>query len=218
MELAPVLAAIEALLFVASEPLSAEQLARVLGVPEGVVRSALERLMVTYQADDRGLELIEVAGGWQLVTKARFARAVEQLLQPRRPGLSRAALEILAIIAYRQPITRAEIETIRGVQSEAGLRTLLDRGLIREMGRKDAPGRPILYGTTPLFLRHFGLRDLSDLPPPERFQHAGTPAPVSDDSSAPAAADPDSPSGNTPAPAAGSGGASAGDGGAPSSP
>ena len=181
MNLEQVQGALEALLFVSGEPLPAERMARVLGVPEAVVRDALQRLAAACRAPGRGLELVEVAGGWQLVTRPEYARAVEELLRPRRQALSRAALETLAIIAYRQPVTRAEIEAIRGVQSEAGLRTLLERGLIREVGRKEAPGRPILYGTTPLFLQQFGLRDLSELPPPEQFRlDAAEPGEASD--------------------------------------
>lgn len=169
MTVEPIRGAVEALLFVAGEPLSVARIARILGVGEGVVREALAELAEACRAPGRGIELVEVAGGWQLVTRREYRRAVEELLQPRRQALSRAALETLAIVAYRQPVTRAEIEAIRGVQSEAGLRTLLERGLIREVGRKDAPGRPILYGTTPLFLQMFGLKDLSELPPPSAF-------------------------------------------------
>lgn len=169
----PVRGAVEALLFVAGEPLPVGRLARILGVGEGVVREALQELVEACRAPGRGIELVEVAGGWQLVTRPEYSRAVEELLQPRRQALSRAALETLAIIAYRQPVTRAEIEAIRGVQSDAGLRALLERGLVREVGRKEAPGRPILYGTTPLFLQQFGLRDLSELPPPGSLAAGG---------------------------------------------
>ncbi|PZN11749.1 MAG: SMC-Scp complex subunit ScpB [Bacillota bacterium] len=170
MNLDRVQGALEALLFVTPEPIPVGKLCRVLGVSEAVVREALRRLVEECRSERRGLEPVEAGGGWQLVTKAEYARAVEQLVQPRRQGLSQAALETLAIIAYRQPVTRAEIDAVRGVQSEAAVRTLLERGLIREVGRKEAPGRPILYGTTPLFLQQFGLRDLSELPPPERFR------------------------------------------------
>ncbi|EKP93870.1 SMC-Scp complex subunit ScpB [Thermaerobacter subterraneus] len=177
MSTGPVRGAVEALLFVAGEPLPASRMARILGVSEAVVREALEELAQACRAPGRGIELVEVAGGWQLVTRPEYSRAVEELLQPRRQALSRAALETLAIIAYRQPVTRAEIEAIRGVQSDAGLRALLERGLVREVGRKEAPGRPILYGTTPLFLQQFGLRDLSELPPPGTFAAGASPEP-----------------------------------------
>ncbi|GAB6875974.1 SMC-Scp complex subunit ScpB [Thermaerobacter litoralis] len=169
----PIRGAVEALLFVAGEPLTPKRMAAILGVGEAVVRQALEELAEACRAPGRGIELVEVAGGWQLVTRPEYSRAVEELLQPRRQALSRAALETLAIIAYRQPVTRAEIEAIRGVQSDAGLRALLERGLVREVGRKEGPGRPILYGTTPLFLQQFGLRDLSELPPPGTFVAGG---------------------------------------------
>ena len=157
-------AALEALLFAAPEPVSLDQLAAALEVEPPLVAAALEQLERHY-AEGHGVELRQVAGGYRLVTRPEFAAFIERLHRPRRPSLSRAALETLAIIAYRQPITRAEIEAVRGVSVESPLATLLEQGLIAEVGRRDGPGRPILYGTTPRFLEAFGLRDLSQLPP-----------------------------------------------------
>src|SRR6059036_2679868 len=142
---------LEAILFVSGEPLSVD---RMLGVVEGVAReelmSALRALQADYAAEGRGLQLIEVAGGFEMAKEG--AR------------LSRSAMETLAIVAYKQPAVRAEIEQIRGVDSAGVLKTLLERRLIRIVGRKDAPGRPIMYGTTRQFLQAFGLKDLADLP------------------------------------------------------
>lgn len=159
----PLLPTLEALLFAAGEAVSLEQLERATGTPAGRIREALEELAAALARPERGLELQEVAGGYRLVTKAEHKEMVESLLQPRRQGLSQAALETLAIIAYRQPITRAEIEEVRGVQSDRALTTLIDRDLVRLVGRKEAPGRPILYGTTRRFLEYFGLSGLEAL-------------------------------------------------------
>lgn len=157
-------AALEALLFVAGRPLTVDELAHALGLEAPLVEAAASCLAQRLDST-RGIELRRVAGGLQLVTRSEHAWAVERLNPPRRARLSTAALEVLAVIAYRQPITRAEIEAIRGVNSESPLETLTEYGLITEVGRKEAPGRPILYGTTPEFLEAFGLNDLTDLPP-----------------------------------------------------
>lgn len=154
--------AVECLLFVATEPLPLKTLAEVLQVDEERVQSALEALEERLQAS--GLQLVQVAGGYQLCTRPEFAEVVARYLQPQPSKLSRAALETVAIIAYRQPITLPEIEAIRGVQSDGVVRTLLQRGLIQEVGRKQAAGRPVLYGTTPQFLHYFGLNSLEELP------------------------------------------------------
>lgn len=154
--------AVECLLFVATEPLALKTLAEVLQVDEERLQSALEALEERLQAS--GLQLVQVAGGYQLCTRPEFADVVARYLQPQPSKLSRAALETVAIIAYRQPITLPEIEAIRGVQSDGVVRTLLQRGLIQEVGRKQAAGRPVLYGTTPQFLHYFGLNSLDELP------------------------------------------------------
>ena len=166
-----VVAALEALLFAAGRPLSADELARLLDLEQPLIEAAAQRLAAELERT-RGLELRRVAGGWQLVTRAELAAIVARLNPPRRARLSPAALEVLAIIAYRQPVTRAEIEHVRGVNCESPLVTLLEHGLVAEVGRKDAPGRPILYGTTDRFLEAFGLNDISELPPLEALAAA----------------------------------------------
>lgn len=159
-------AIIEAILFTAPEPVPLKRLCEVTGADAASVQAALEGIACHLRRQEHGFELVEVAGGYRLVTKKEFSHYIEALLQPQKSFLSPSALETLAIVAYRQPVTRAEIEAIRGVNCERSIRTLLERGLIKETGRKDAPGRPLLYGTTDEFLEHFGLRDLSQLPPP----------------------------------------------------
>ncbi len=160
---------LEAVLFAATEPVPVRRLAEIAGVSEGQVEAALAELRGRLEEPAHGVELLRVAGGYRLFTKKAYAPYIEALLQPERTQLSPAALETLAIIAYKQPITRGEIEAIRGVQCDHTIKTLLDRQLIREAGRRDGPGRPILYATTPLFLERFGLSDLKELPPPESF-------------------------------------------------
>ena len=157
---------LEAILFVSGEPLSVD---RMLGVVEGVSRaelvSALQALQADYAVEGRGLQLVEVAGGFQIATRPDCAPWIKRLERAKEGArLSRSAMETLAIVAYKQPVVRAEIEQIRGVDSAGVLKTLLERRLIRIVGRKDAPGRPILYGTTRQFLQAFGLKDLADLP------------------------------------------------------
>jgi len=166
--------ALECVLFVAAEPVPMKTLIEVFRLEEPQLQQAIEALQDRLQAS--GLQLVQVAGGYQLCTRPEFADVVARFLQPQPSKLSRAALETVAIIAYRQPITLPEIEAIRGVQSEGVVRTLLQRGLIQEVGRKPTAGRPVLYGTTPQFLHYFGLNTLEDLPeleesrPPEGNQ------------------------------------------------
>lgn len=166
--------ALECVLFVATEPLPMKTLVEVFRVEEQQLQQAILALDDRLQAS--GLQLVQVAGGYQLCTRAEYAEIVARYLQPQPSKLSRAALETVAIIAYRQPITLPEIEAIRGVQSEGVVRTLLQRGLIQEVGRKPTAGRPVLYGTTPQFLHYFGLNSLEELPeleelsPPEGNQ------------------------------------------------
>lgn len=162
-------AVIEGLLFAAGEEgLSASQLAEYTGLGVGEVRALCDSLQKDLREGRRGIQVRRIRDTYQLTTLPEHAPFLEQMSEvPKMPPLSQAALETLAIIAYRQPVTRAEIEEIRGVKSDRALATLLGRGLIREAGRSEAPGRPILYGTTPYFLEYFGLRDLDDLPVPE---------------------------------------------------
>ncbi len=156
--------AIECLLLVRGGPVTVAELRKALDVDEDEIRATLAALQVEYVG--RGLQVQEVAGGYVLSTRPEYGHYVQRFLRLRElEPLSRATLEVLAIIAYRQPITRAEIDALRGVQSAHHLGKLLERRLIREVGRRPGPGRPILYGTTEAFLRYFGLRDLSALPP-----------------------------------------------------
>ncbi|MCS7221211.1 MAG: SMC-Scp complex subunit ScpB [Anaerolineae bacterium] len=155
---------VESLLFVADEPVSTARLARTLDVSEEAVRNALERL--ARECQTRGIRLQRQADRVQLVSAPEAAPYIERFLGLElTTRLSPAALEVLAIIAYRQPITRAQIEAIRGVSCDAVLRTLVSRGLIEEVGRLEQAGRPILYGTTFQFLQSFGLGSLEELPP-----------------------------------------------------
>lgn len=159
------LAILEALLFVAEDPLALAKLQEILADAEAAeTEASVRELALRYEADGRGLMVQEVAGGFRLATRPDVHPWVQRLQQVKPARLSRAALETLAIIAYRQPITRAEIEAIRGVAVDGVLRTLLERELVRMMGRKAEAGRPMLYGTSQQFLEHFGLRELSDLP------------------------------------------------------
>lgn len=160
------LAILDALLFSSSEPLKLTKLSNLLGLLPEEVRQLLEELRRHYEQPGHGLQLVEVAEGYQLVTRREYSPYVQKLLQgkSKEPFLSAAALETLSIIAYYQPVTRARIESLRGVKVDHVLATLLDRGLIREVGKGESPGRPILYGTTQAFLEMFGLKSLDDLP------------------------------------------------------
>ena len=158
------LARLEALLFAAGDPLSVAQLAELTGGNKPRTWELVTALQEQYQAAGRGIMLREVAGGFQLCTKPAFARVVEQLATTQELKLSNAALETLAIIAFRQPLTRAEMEAVRGVKVDGVVNTLLDWQLITEAGRKQTVGHPILYRTTDRFLTVFGLRSLEDLP------------------------------------------------------
>lgn len=166
---------LEALLFVTPDPIPVTRFLALLGaVTKQEVDQALASLSHDYEQEGRGLQLAEVAGGYRIVTKAEFAPWLKRLEKVKAPSkLSRSALESLAIIAYKQPIVRGEVEQIRGVETSGVIRTLLERKLVRIVGRKEEPGRPIMYGTTKVFLEHFGLRDLSQLPPLREFKELG---------------------------------------------
>ena len=168
---------LEAVLFVAHDPLTLDRLTAVVeGPPKSAVSETLKTLQQEYEQEGRGLRLAEVAGGFLLVTRPEYASYIKRLNKTKSiTKLSRSALETLAIISYKQPIIRAEIEKIRGVETSGVLRTLLDQKLVRIVGRQDVPGRPILYGTSKQFLQRFGLRDLRDLPPLKEFQALGNP-------------------------------------------
>lgn len=157
---------VEALLFASDTPVEVERIQEVLDLgSEAEARALVEDLKGRYEVEERGLQIVEVGGGFRMVTRPEVAPWLVRLAKSRtRSRLSRSALEALAIVAYRQPVSRPEIDVVRGVNSDAVLESLLDRRLIRIAGRKDAPGRPFLYETTREFLVAFGLRDLSELP------------------------------------------------------
>ena len=156
------IAALECLLFMADRPLPPAELSEMLDCDPRRVSEAADRLTARY--DGRGLQITRVAGGFQMCTRPEYAEIVAKLHEPHRFRLSRPALETLAIIAYRQPITRPEMEALRGVNCDSVVETLLERQLIHERGRRHTPGRPMTYGTTPEFLSQFGLDSLGDLP------------------------------------------------------
>ena len=158
---------IEAILFVAGEPVDVKELQRALEVTEDETYQAISALESDYSYHRRGICLKRFGQHIQLTTRAEYAPYVERLLQPiQRQSLSQSALETLAVVAYRQPVTKLEIEAVRGVKCDYSVQSLVHKGLIEEVGRKDALGRPILYGTTDKFLSHFGLSSLDQLPPP----------------------------------------------------
>jgi segregation and condensation protein B len=167
----PLAQLLEAALISASRPLTADELATLdADATPADVRVALEQLREHYDFNQHGIELVELAGGHQILTRPVYAAAIERAqFSVRAPKLSAATLETLALIAYRQPVGRIEIEEIRGVSAAGVLRSLQERGLIEVVGRSEALGRPLLYGTTPLFLELLGLRDLADLPKSEEL-------------------------------------------------
>ncbi|HEY6195188.1 MAG TPA: SMC-Scp complex subunit ScpB, partial [Candidatus Eisenbacteria bacterium] len=163
--------AVEALLFSSDQPLTLTMLADALEAAPEAVTESLRALADDYRARDAGVEVREMAGGWIVTTTAEQHEWVARMLRgKRRMRLSRAALETLAIIAYKQPVTKSEIEAIRGVDSSGTLATLLERSLVTIKGRSTVVGRPLLYGSTPEFLNYFGLKELSELPRPEELR------------------------------------------------
>ena len=182
---------IEALLFSAQKPLSIREIATAIKsaedpaaagrnefarLREAEVAAALEQLKIEYTEQQRAFQLIEKAEGWQLATDGQYAPWVRQLFPAPKPArLSAPALETLAIIAYRQPITRADVEAVRGVNIDGVLQTLMERGLVKIAGRAEIPGRPLLYETTQFFLDHFGLRNLEELPNVEELRKRNLP-------------------------------------------
>ena len=159
----------EAYIFAAASPLSLDRLSQLLERPRSELRTVIEQLQADYPPSARGFYLAEVAGGYQFRTAGDLAPWLRKLNKERTFRFSQASLEALAIIAYRQPITRAEIEYLRGVDSGGVMKTLLEKNLLRILGKKDVPGRPLLYGTSRQFLELFGLRDLNDLPTLKEF-------------------------------------------------
>lgn len=178
---------VEATLFASQTPLTASELARAdEGLSEPAVEAAIGVLRQRYETDERAFQIYQLGDGYQLLTRPEFAPYLERFDSiPRPPHLSPAALESLAIIAYRQPIGRIEIEDVRGVSATSVLRTLLDWELIEVVGRGEGLGRPLLYGTTEQFLEHFGLKSLDDLPPVDELPVAlGAPESPSDEETA----------------------------------
>lgn len=170
---------VESLLFVAEGPLTLQRLAEVIeGADKSEITAALEQIRTDLDSNRRGVRLVEVAGGYQLRTPKENADWVKKFLGGRPARMGRATLETLAIIAYRQPVTKAEIEAIRGVDVDGVVNTLMERSLIRAVGRKDVPGRPFLFGTTPEFLQLFNMKDLSELPTLKELDEITLPEPV----------------------------------------
>lgn len=164
MEAAQIKSVLESLLFLARQPLSLDELEKTTNLPAATLESCLNELMLEYQS--RGMQIIKVAGGYLMGTNPNNADYVQLILKPKEETrLSPQALETLAIVAYKQPITRAEIEKLRGVDSDWVVESLVAKNMVQDLGRSDVVGRPFIYGTTEDFLRHFGLTDLKDLPP-----------------------------------------------------
>ncbi|MBW1739904.1 MAG: SMC-Scp complex subunit ScpB [Deltaproteobacteria bacterium] len=167
-------AIVESLLFVSDTSLTIDKIKTVLEIEDRkAIHNVLTTLAEEYESQKRGFFLAEVAGGYQLRTRPEYGQWIRRLKQTRPARLSRAALETLAVIAYKQPVLRSDIEHLRGVDCGGILRMLLERRLIRVLGRKDLPGRPIIYGTTKRFLELFDLKDLGDLPTPKDLQALG---------------------------------------------
>ncbi|MBU4413542.1 MAG: SMC-Scp complex subunit ScpB [Proteobacteria bacterium] len=165
---------IESLLFVAEDPLTIDSIKKVLdSTDSNVIRNVLNELSIEYEARKGGFFLREVAGGYQIRTRPEYSQWIRRLLRPNPFRLSNASLETLAIVAYKQPVIRSDIEHIRGVDCGGILRMLLERKLVRVIGRKEIPGRPIIYATTKKFLELFELRDLKDLPSPKEIEELG---------------------------------------------
>ena len=165
---------IEAILFVAGEPVNMREIQRALDVTEDETRQAIDALDSDYSYHRRGITLKRFGQHIQLSTRAEYAPYVERLLQPiQKQSLSQSALETLAVVAYKQPVTRLEIEAVRGVKCDYSVQSLVNKGLIEEVGRTEALGRPILYGTTDKFLSHFGLSSLDQLPAPPEPKNTG---------------------------------------------
>jgi len=163
--------AVEALIFASEKPITLEQIKKVLGIPDNTtINKIVDDLKIEYENQNRGIRVVEIAGGFQMSTASIFAPFLKKLFKNRyTERLSKQALESLAIIAYKQPLTKAEIESLRNVNVDGVMKSLLDKNLIRICGRKKVPGRPFVFGTTREFLEHFGLKSLQELPKIEDF-------------------------------------------------
>lgn len=170
MEPGRIAAAIEALLFVTGEPVELKTIGELLDVPRPDAQAAIDVLRARFESEEHGIGIVEIAGGFQLGTKPEHADLISRMLKEiKRIRLSVPAMETLSIVAYRQPVTKAQVEEIRGVNIDGVMKTLLERELIKIVGKKDEPGRPLLFGTTDAFLIQFALKSLSDLPPLSQF-------------------------------------------------
>lgn len=168
-------AALEAIIFASQQPLKVEKIVEIFSSEESeecdklLVKELINEIAKDTEEAGRGITLAEIAGGYQFRTKTAYAPVIQKLKAKRPPKFGPAAMEVLSIIAYRQPLTRADIEDLRGVDSGGIVRSLLEKRLIKIMGRREVPGKPMIYGTTKGFLEHFNLRDLSQLPPLKEF-------------------------------------------------
>lgn len=171
MDIKEIKSVIESLLYVAGDAVSLKELSIVLNIDESTVKKIINQMIDIYVEEKRGIQIIEVNNSYQFCTRPEHYEYIERLVKPQtRQGLSQAALETLSIIAYKQPITKAQIESIRGVKSESSISRLEDKELVFEAGRLDAPGRPMIYCTTDNFLKLFGLKSLQELPPLQDMQ------------------------------------------------
>ena len=165
MEIREIQAIIEAVLFAAGDPVELERLADIVDVDKRSLREILKKMMDTYNYERRGIHIIRMDDSYQMCTRGEYFDYVSRLAEPpRKQNLSNAALEVLSIVAYKQPVTRADIEAVRGVRCDYSVSQLLKLGLIRELGRRDSVGRPMMFGTTDAFLRQFGLHSIEELP------------------------------------------------------
>jgi segregation and condensation protein B len=185
------MSALEAIIYAADEPATIDQMVAAIGGEKVEVRAALDKLVASYAAEERGIEIRKVAGGWKMYTKAQHHEAVRKFIKSLRPPLrlTMPALETLSVIAYKQPATLPEINEVRGVNCGGVIKTLLERRLITTAGRKDAVGRPILYRTSKDFLMRFGLADLDELPSLKEFEQLAQAALGADDGIAPSEPD-----------------------------
>lgn len=166
------MAIIENILFISGEAVGIGEIAKTLDISKASTIKIMDKMISCFDFERRGLQIMQINDKYQLATRPQYVNYIHKFIEPRqRERLSQASLETLAIIAYRQPVTRMDIEDIRGVKCDNILNNLLDKGLIKEIDRLDAPGRPILYGTTDLFLKHFGLSSIEELPPLDFDQH-----------------------------------------------
>lgn len=174
MELKKIIARIEAILFTLGTSVKAEVIAEAIGHDEETVRKILHKMMDDYDTDERGIQIIELDGAFQMCTKASMYETLIKVARvPKRYQLTDSLLEVLSIIAYKQPVTKADIEQVRGVKCDHAVNKLIEYGLIEEVGRLTAPGRPLVFGTSEEFLRHFGISSLDELPEMDPKQAEG---------------------------------------------